>query len=398
MKQNLLIIVIRILQGGIDNILIEYLKQFDRNKFSIKLAIGTCMEEQEVCIQDVPDDVEVHYLVKKHFLVKYRKLRSVKRLSLHKRTYDEALLNPIRRIIQKKNLNKLIKKSDVVIDFDSSFYSFLSNCPIPKISFFHFSFREYHRGNKKKLQRLGRKLVVYDKIVTICEQMRNEGIAMYPELANKFITIYNALDLTAIKEKSLETVDSPLIHQPFILAVQRLEEAQKDSTTLIKAYAILKERYRIPEKLYIIGEGKSREELTQLTTQMGLENDVVFLGLQKNPHPWVRASRLFVLSSKYEGLPTVLIEALCLEKVIVSTNCPTGPLEILDNGKAGVLVPMRDEIIMAEKINEMLRDPLYKEKLITGMQKQIKKFDIENTIKKIEELLLSLEKVSSLQV
>ena len=67
-------------------------------------------------------------------------------------------------------------------------------------------------------------------------------------------------------------------------------------------------------------------------------------------------------------------------------------------GEGRGFVPMRDEIIMAEKINEMLRDPLYKEKLITGMQKQIKKFDIENTIKKIEELLLSLEKVSSLQV
>ncbi len=389
MKKNLLIIVSRILQGGIDNILIEYLKQFDREKFNIRLAIGTCMEEQEICINEVPDDVEVHYLVEKHFLVKYRKMRSIQRVSLHKRAYDEALLNPIRRLIQKRTLNKLIQQSDVVVDFDSSFYSLLTDCSLPKIAFFHFSFQQYHRGNPKKLERLGRKLAIYDKIVTICDEMRQQGMEMYPHLKDKFVTIYNALDFEAIKKKSLEKVDSPLIKLPYILAVQRLEEAQKDTTTLIKAFGLLKKKYNIPEKLFIIGEGKSRASLEQLTADLGLQDEVVFLGLKTNPHPWIKASRLFVLSSKYEGLPTVLIEALSLNKTIVSTNCPTGPQEILDNGSAGTLVPMSDEVKMAETIYEILLDPNYKEKLIEGIKRQVKKFDINNTIRQIEEILLN---------
>ena len=97
-----------------------------------------------------------------------------------------------------------------------------------------------------------------------------------------------------------------------------------------------------------------KEDLMKQVHLLNLENDIVFLGLHKNPYPWIRASRLFVLSSKFEGLPTVLIEALSLEKTIISSNCPTGPKEILDNGKAGVLVPVMDEVAMAEAIHEQI--------------------------------------------
>ena len=230
MKKDLLIIVSRILQGGIDNVLVEYLKQFDRTKFNIRLAIVTCMEEHEVCINDIPDDVEIHYLVKKHFLVKYRKMRAVRKMPLHKKIYDEALLNPIRRIIQKKAFDKLVRMSDVVIEFDSSSQSWLKGVSIHEIAFFHFSFSKYHNGNKRKLKRLGKKLDVSDKIATICDEMKNEGIRMYPDLQKKFVMIYNAFDFEVIRKKSLDIVESPLIEQPTIVAVHRLEDTQKHSS------------------------------------------------------------------------------------------------------------------------------------------------------------------------
>ena len=390
MKKRLLIIVSRLLQGGIDTILIEYLKQFDRDKFCIKLAIGTCMEEQETYINDVPSDVSVNYLVKSHSLVKYRKQKSIKKLSFVQKAYDETILSPIRRFIQKRNLDKLIKESDIVIDFDSTFYSFLKKYPISKVAFFHFSFRQYHNGNQRKLRRLGRKLNTYDRIVTICEEMEDEGIEMYPSLKAKFTTIYNAFNFETIQKKAMEPLDSPLADFPYILAVQRLEETQKDSTTLIKAYKILVEKYAIKERLYIIGEGKSREELERLSISLGLKDHIYFLGLQVNPYPWIHQSKLFVLSSKFEGFGIVLIEAMSLEKGIVSTNCSTGPSEILDNGNAGVLVPVGDENSMAEAMYRMLTDTAYKEQMLDGIQKQLKKFDIKNTIQQIEELILNL--------
>ncbi|MEG2593475.1 MULTISPECIES: glycosyltransferase [Bacteroides] len=390
MKKRLLIIVSRLLQGGIDTMLIEYLKQFDRDKFSIKLAIGTCMEEQEAYIHHIPSDIEVSYLVKRHFLIKYRKQKNIGKSPIVKKTYDETILSPIRRFIQKRNLNKLIAESDVIIDFDSTFYSFLANTSIPKIAFFHFSFKQYHHGNEKKLRRLGRKLNVYDKIVTICDEMKEEGIEMYPELSKKFITIYNAFDLEAIKKKAAEPLDSPLAKHPYILAVQRLEESQKDLTTLIKAYKILIEEYKITERLYIIGEGKSRKELENLCKRLKLTEYIHFLGLQINPYPWIRHSKLFAFSSKFEGFGIVLIEAMSLEKAIVSTNCSTGPSEILDNGNAGTLVPVGDERSMAEAIFQLLTDQTYQAQMLLGVQRQIKKFDINNTIQQIEELILSL--------
>lgn len=390
MKQRLLIIVSRLLQGGIDTVLIEYLKRFDRERFSISLAVGICMEEREVYIGEVPADVPVHYLVKRHTLVKYRKQKTVHRLSFPKKAMDEIVLSPLRRIIQQRNLNRLLARHDVVIDFDSTFYSFLRNSPIPKIAFFHFSFRQYHNGNHKKLERLGRKLEVYDRVVTICDEMRAEGMEMYPHLKEKFVTIYNAFDFDRVRQQAEEETDASLTGVPYILAVQRLEETQKDLTTLIRAYKILVDRYGVEEHLYIIGEGRSRKELEELCQTLGLKGKVMFLGRKSNPYCWMKHSRLFVLSSKFEGFGIVLIEAMSLGVPSVSTSCPTGPSEILDYGKAGGLVEVGDVAGMAEAMYRMLSDENYRNRIEEQMQIQIRKFDIHTTIKEIENLTRSV--------
>ena len=390
MKKRLLIIVNRLLQGGIDTVLIEYLKKLDRAKFTITLAIGTCMEEQEIYVHAIPSDISVHYLVKDHLLINYRKLRSVKKISAYQKVCDEVVLSPLRRIIQKYNLNKLIRENDAVIDFVSTFYSFLGHCDIPKIAFFHFSFRQYHNGNERKLKRLGRKMETYDKVVTICEEMQEEGMEMYPDLKDKFLTIYNAFDLDSIRRKAEEPIDKALAMGPYILAVQRLEESQKDLTTLLKAYKLLVTNYNLPEKLYVIGEGRSRNDLLKLCRNLKLENRVLFLGKKINPYPWMKQCKVFVLSSKFEGCPVVLIEAMALGKPIVSTSCPTGPSDMLDYGKAGALVAQGDEEEMATSILRMLKDTEYKSQILRNMKEQIKKFDINTTVQKIEELVLSL--------
>lgn len=390
MKKRILIIVSRLLQGGIDTVLIEYLKKFDRNRFAITLAIGTCMEEQEIYRNHIPADIPVHYLVKKHALVKYRKLRSVRKISPFLKLYDEALLSPIRRMIQQRNLNRLAKEHDAIIDFDATFYSFLKNCHIPTIAFFHFSFRQYHNGNRRKLERLGHKMEVYDKIVTICNAMKAEGCEMYPYLKDKFVTIYNAFDTEVIRQKAEEPVGSSLIEKPYILAVQRLEESQKDLTTLLKAYQILVKQEAIDESLYVIGEGKSQPMLQQLCEQLEISQRVFFLGKKLNPYPWMKHCHTFVLSSKFEGLPSVLIEAMALNCPIVSSDCPTGPAEILNQGKAGALVPVGDAQQMANAIKCTLKDQEYQRDIHRNMSLQIKNFDIYASVHRIEDLVLSL--------
>lgn len=382
MKRNILIIVSRLLEGGIDTVLIEFLKNLDRERYNITLAIGICMGELEVYRNDIPGDVKVVYLVDNNCLVKIKKQKRAGKVNILKKIYDELFLSGIRRLLQNIRLKRLSEQNDIILDFDSTFYSFLRKINKPKICIFHFSFRRYHQGNHRKIKRLGRKLDVYDKVITICEEMNTEAKRYFPHLRNKLCTIYNAFDLDTICRKSLESVNSDLINDNYIVAVQRLEESQKDATTLIKAYKLLYDSNRISEKLFFLGDGRDRQRLVDYVKSLGLSDRILFLGKIKNPYPWMRNSRLFVLSSKFEGFGVVLIEAMTLGKIIVSTNCPTGPEEILDWGNAGALVPVGNSEMLAEAIYKSLNDKDYIAFVERNLKKQVEKFEIKKSMDK----------------
>jgi glycosyltransferase involved in cell wall biosynthesis len=139
------------------------------------------------------------------------------------------------------------------------------------------------------------------------------------------------------------TPDEP----PVILSVGRLDR-QKDFSLLIKAFACV--RKITPARLIILGEGPERVELAALVKQLGLEEDVSMPGFTQNPYPFMANASVFVLSSRWEGLPTVLVEALFCGAPIVATDCPSGPIEILKNGKYGRLVPVGDVDRLADAI------------------------------------------------
>src|SRR5690606_3468906 len=180
--------------------------------------------------------------------------------------------------------------------------------------------------------------------------------ALYPILSHQLVRIYNAVDMQKIQQLAEEKLSLPDYHQQngYIISVGRIHEAQKDFTTLLKAYADAVKRYRIREGLIIVGKGGDMPMLKTLTTTLGIRERVYFTGLQTNPYKWVKQAKLFVFSSKYEGLPTVLIEAQCLHIPIVATQTPTGVAEILLYGKAGSLIPIGDATAMADAIFELL--------------------------------------------
>jgi len=125
--------------------------------------------------------------------------------------------------------------------------------------------------------------------------------------------------------------------EPLILGVGRLS-AQKDFVSLIKAFELL--RRQRPMKLLILGEGEDRPMLEALVRERQLENDVAMPGFASNPFSAMRDAQVFALSSRYEGLPGTLIQAMAVGTAVVSTDCPTGPAEILENGRWGHLVPV----------------------------------------------------------
>jgi glycosyltransferase involved in cell wall biosynthesis len=128
---------------------------------------------------------------------------------------------------------------------------------------------------------------------------------------------------------------------------------QKDFATLIRAFDIV--RKQTPTHLLILGEGDDRAELEALIHSIGLDGEVDLSGYAVNPFAYMKNSAVFVLSSRWEGLPNALIQALVCECSVVSTNCPTVPMEILDGGKYGHLVPVGDVDALAQAILQSLR-------------------------------------------
>lgn len=160
-----------------------------------------------------------------------------------------------------------------------------------------------------------------------------------------------------------QQADEPLSHPwfgddgaPVILGVGRLS-AQKNFPLLIRAVA--KVRQQRPVRLLVLGEGDDRAALEALVCDLGLSGCVGLPGFVDNPFTYMRHAQLFVLSSDWEGLPTVLIEALACGCPVVSTDCPSGPMEILDGGTYGALVPMRDENALADAIIASLDNPIH---------------------------------------
>ena len=115
---------------------------------------------------------------------------------------------------------------------------------------------------------------------------------------------------------------------------------QKNYHLLIKAFSKISKKFNA--KLVILGEGKLRKSLEDLIVSLGIEDSVNLAGFTKDPYPWYLTADVYVLSSDWEGLPTVLIEALECGLPIVSTDCPSGPKEILEEGRFGKLVPTND--------------------------------------------------------
>jgi glycosyltransferase involved in cell wall biosynthesis len=169
-------------------------------------------------------------------------------------------------------------------------------------------------------------------------------------------TIYNPTNIEEIRKRAEEGGDHPWMQShtegpPVVLGVGRLTE-QKDYETLIRAFRRVRESQ--PVRLIILGEGPRREELEALAEGVNVAEDVSLPGFVENPYAFMRRANVFVLSSAWEGMPNALIEAFVLGTPLVSTDCPSGPREILADGKWGRLVPVGDEQAMAQAIRATL--------------------------------------------
>lgn len=175
--------------------------------------------------------------------------------------------------------------------------------------------------------------------------------------------IHNPVVNPRLHELAQQHLDDPWVSMsstPLILAAGRLNP-QKDFATLLHAVKKLLTTRQV--RLAILGEGESRDEIAQLVRQLGISEAVHMPGYVDNPFAYMKAADVFALSSKYEGLPTVIIEAMACGCPVVSTDCPSGPSEILADGRFGELVPVGDSASLARAIERSLDSPVDQQQL-----------------------------------
>ena len=226
---------------------------------------------------------------------------------------------------------------------------------VPVFAWIHFSLTFGEKLSADKIEKYKKQYKKYDKILAICDTMRDEFVEILGMDKNKVELVYNPIDLEAIRKKA-ETIDKNhenYLKQDYFLQVSRLTE-QKQPEHLVDIYYKLKQR-GIKEKLYFIGNGEKVELIKQKIKEYKLQNDVILLGQIENPYPFFKNAKLFVHTAKYEGLPTVLLESLTLGTPVVAYDCPTGPKDILgQNSEYGKLIPLNDKDTFVEKVYELM--------------------------------------------
>ncbi|MBD2020514.1 glycosyltransferase [Leptolyngbya sp. FACHB-36] len=196
-----------------------------------------------------------------------------------------------------------------------------------------------------------------DEIVAASHGVAADVARMTNLSIDRIHVVHNPVVTPDMQTKMHAAIDHPWFapdEPPVLLGVGRLV-SQKDFFTLIRAFAQVRQQRRA--RLVILGEGEQRSQLEALVQELGLEADVDLPGFTDNPYAYMRQAGVFVLSSIFEGFGNVVAEAIATGTPVVSTDCESGPAEILENGKYGRLVPVGDANALAEAIVATLDSP-----------------------------------------
>jgi glycosyltransferase involved in cell wall biosynthesis len=215
------------------------------------------------------------------------------------------------------------------------------------------------RKSRKLIPLIARFLYPFaDDIIAVSQSVKEDLVALLGIEPSRIQVIYNPIIESDLIQKSQENIAHPWFMEkdrPIILAVGRLAP-EKDFSTLIHAFAEVRRHHSA--RLIILGDPakhNDKQTLVDLVAQLGLAEDVLFQGFTDNPYAYMAKSDVLVVSSQWEGLSNVVIESFALNLPIVSTCCG-GPVELLDYGNYGILVPVGDVLAMAKGISAALSD------------------------------------------
>ena len=342
------------------------------------------------------------FLVSNFFIKKYKKLTLITISKNYKKKFDKsiefislssdiwnkfgrrfkyflAIILLIKEIIKNKNL--------IVFSFQANIYCIII-CKLFGIKVISRSNSAPFGWSRNLLKRYIFKIFLNlaDKVMVNSEQFKKD---LKREFNVKAVCIYNPLNKNEIKKKS--RVKASKIFRSNkklkILNIGRFTE-QKDQFTLLRSLNYLQNI--IDYEAVIIGRGALKPNLQKYLTSNNLKNKIRLINFVENPFNLLKQADLFILSSIYEGLPNVLLEALVLNKFIISSDCPTGPNEILLNGKGGLLFKIGDDKDLSKKIVYFFKNKKKCNKLLKFAVKKLDRFDYKKNLEKYSHLVDSV--------
>ncbi|MBZ4397150.1 glycosyltransferase [Myxococcus sp. XM-1-1-1] len=262
----------------------------------------------------------------------------------------------------------------------------------PVVGMIHFDWGAFHREQPRR-QLWGLRLLYprMQRIVACGHDTARSFQSLVPVPEERLQVIPNFVDGEVVRAAADGPVPDwagPVFERPVVIAVGRLEP-QKGFDVLIRAHALARQE-GVDHHLLILGVGSLEAELKALARSLGVESSVFMPGFASNPHALMRRAAVFALSSRFEGLPMVLLEALALGCPVVSTDCPSGPAEVLENGRHGVLVPVEDAPALAQALARAVLDEVHRKDLARKARARAEELSSAKALGAWEALLDSL--------
>jgi glycosyltransferase involved in cell wall biosynthesis len=355
-------------EGGADRVTIKLLQHLDRRRFQPTLVL---VKLDGVLLDQIPEDVTVIDLGASRLRFSWLKLAAVLR-----RQRPDILLSTS-------------SGGNLVAALAHAMVRDPNRCLILSERNTFSAVRRERRPRWLPIVPVTRKLYKQaSRIIAVSEGVARDLTQSLDLPEGLVIAIHNPVVDEELYELAQKPADHPwlLEDQPVLLGVGRLVP-QKDYPNLLRAFRRI--RRKRPIRLIILGEGVERRGLEKYAQHLGVRQDIDFLGFVKNPFPYMRQCTVYVLSSRFEGLPGSLIQAMACGAPVVSTDCPSGPSEIIESGSNGFLVPVDNDEQLADSIESLLDNPALRRSFSEAAQRAASDFAVSPMIKHYEDTLLS---------
>ncbi|MCA9040580.1 MAG: glycosyltransferase [Planctomycetaceae bacterium] len=370
--------------GGAERQVIEILKGLDRERFEPRLYL---IHQRGALLGEIPEDVPLDVFWERH---RFMGLKFPGRIPW----------------TQRRDLIQVIQEHQIDLVYSRCYLTNLLVAPacaaiqVPHVAAVAVDpepeLKLYRRirqpwALRQYWQRARQRYLQSNLVLANSEGLRNRMLDYFELPEEQVRTIYNLFDVDQIDQRAAEPGPDWDEERFHIVTVARLHAQKGHYYLLLALNWLVYQRGHSQLHLHLLGEGQEEASLRQLVQRLQLEEHVTFAGFQTNPLPWVKRAQLFCLPSLYEGMPNALVEAILCKTPVVATNCPSGPAEILEEGKWGTLVSPTSYAQLGTAIEAELRcQTNEEEKREAARQSIIDRFHHREGLTQLEQLFESL--------